>query len=243
MASPPPDNAAQTPSSAVRTPVAGLRERVVRFPARREEVKRLQTLEQYAKFTADFRDQVVRVRAQAMHLRYVFAECDTSESERTQQNIRSRAEALEQVMAGGPAAWDSDGRRPLQELRRAVDAATAAVQREWKREVDDVIAKYERLGQALLRAGMADGAAINEALGRVRRLSEPPLMESEARRAAESVASVRAAVARLGASGLVEEFLVAALDGRASAQDLRQAGVVRFLDENQLWDLLRVSIR
>jgi hypothetical protein len=229
--------------TAAQTPLARLRERVARFPARREEVKRLETLQQYAKLTAEFRDQVVRVRAQLTHIRFVFADCDTSESERAQQNVRNRAEALERVMAGGPEAWDVDARRPLQDLRRAVEAARAAVQREWKREVDDVVAKYERLGQALLRAGMDDGAAIKEALGRVRRLSEPPVMEREARLAAESVASVRAAVARLGASGAVDEFLVAALDGRATAQHLREPSVVRFLDDNGLWDLLRVSIR
>lgn len=231
-----------SPEAPAHSPFAHLRERLARFPARREEVKRLETLQQYAKLIAEFRDQVVRVRAQQAHVRYVFADCEQSESEGALKSVRSRAEVLERVLAGGPQAWDADARKPLQDLRRAVEAATSAVQREWKREVDHIVSKYERLGQALLRAGMDDGAAIHEALGRVRRLSEPPVLERDAQRAAESVRSVPAAVARLGASGVVEDFLVAALDGRATAHHLREPGVSRFLDENGLWDLLRVSI-
>lgn len=228
---------------AVRTPLARLRERVTRFPARREEVKRLETLEQLARHATEFRAQVVRVRTQQSHISFVFADCDTSESARALLNVQARAEGLERVLASGPEAWDADTRRPLQDLKRAVEGATGAVQREWRREVDDVVAKYERLGSALLKAGLDDGAAIGDALGRVRRLSEPPVLEREAQRASELVRSVPAAVARLGASGVVADFLVAALDGRATAQSLREPAVVKFLDSNRLWDLLRVSIR
>lgn len=232
----------QTPGG-VQTPLALLRDRVVRFPARREEVKRLETLEQFAKIVSELRVQVGSLRKQQSHIGYVFQDCSTSDSERSFETLWTRADGLSRVIAKGPEAWDSDGRRGTQDLNRAVEAARMAVQREWKREVDAVVSKYDRLGRALLKAGMDSDASIRDALERVRRLADPPVKVSEAKRAAESVHLLAPTVARLGVSGVVGEFLVAALAGTATAQDLRDPILINFLDDNRLWDMLSVSIR
>lgn len=225
------------------TPLARLKERVKRFPALREEVKRLETLRHIAQLVAECRVQIERVRAQRSTIACVFDDSDTAESARALQQVQTRAESLERALSGGPQAWDAEVRRPVQDLKRSVDSATSAVQREWSTEVAAVVLKYERLGQALLKAGLDDGAAISDALARVRRFSEPPAQERDAQRAAEAVRSVAPSVARVGVSDAIGEFLVAALDGTGMARSLQDPTVVKFLNDNRLWDLLRVSIK
>lgn len=225
------------------SPLSLLRERVLRFPARHEEVKRIDNLRQVEQLVAGLRDQVRKVRGQREHLIVVFGDADTSSSDRALQSVEVKAAALERVLTSGPQAWETDAQQAVRELRRAVEAASAAVQREWAAEVGHVTNKYERLANALRHAGLAGGSTIASALDRVRKLSEPPSSRSAAARAAEDIGSVPPTIARLGISGAIGEFLVAALEGNGTARALRDPSVQEFLDENKLWDMLRVSIR
>jgi len=224
------------------SPLARLQERVLRFPARHEEVKRIDNLRQIEQFVSGLVDEVEKIRSQRKHATLVFPHAEASASDRALQSVQAKASVLERVIATGPQSWEAEAQQAVRDLRRAVEAASAAVQREWAAEVGCVTGKYERLAKALHHTGLTDGTTIAGALERVRKLVTPPANPNAAERAAQDIASVARAITRLGASGVVGDFLVDALEGQGMALALRDAEVQRFLDDNQLWDMFRVVL-
>jgi hypothetical protein len=224
------------------TPLAQLRQRVLRFPARHEEVKRIDTLRQLEQFVFSMRDQVRTVRRKRCHIELVFPDVDLSVSGRTLQVLNTRAAALDRTLAEGPKAWERDAQTAVRELRRAVEGFASAVEQEWAAQIGAVTSKYERLTSAVRRFGMAGGTELSVALDRVRAVQDAPNDASTAQRVKDAIDSFAPKLAKLAPSPAIEDFLVAVLDGRASARSLLNEEVQRFLNDNNLWDMLRVAI-
>lgn len=229
------------------TPIAQLCARLERYPKRREAVQRVDLLKQVHLLVTQLRDEAVLLRRQRAHVQAVFPEADMSGSGRQIQSVQARAVALSRLLGPAVTASENDVQRAAADLRRSVEGARAAVEREWSVPINDVVAKYDRLSAALQKSGVRGGTDLKTVVGRVRSLSHPPATQDAVRRAADDLASLGPTLARLGLvgglGGAVGGFLVAVAEGRGSVKSVLDSEVRGFLDQHDLWDVLTVSFR
>jgi hypothetical protein len=236
-----------TRPSAAEPYIVALRGRLQRFPERREAAKRVDTLKQQLLLITTLEDQSANVRRQREHLASVFPGADMTASARQLQIIQVKAHALLRLITASAAVPDVDMQQAVAELRRAVQGASSVAEREWSEQVEAVVSKYERLSQALQRAGVRGSAELLATVSRIRAIVKPPKSLEEVRRASEDIASVGPTLARLGLEGglggKIGGFLTAAAEGRGSATSLLEPDVRLFLDTHDLWSVLAVSFR
>lgn len=235
------------PSMATEPHLASLRSRLLRFPERRAAADRVGKLKLQLRSAMELRDDSANVRRQCKHVAEVFEHADMSTSELQLQNVQVKANALLRTIETGTASPDLDVQQGIIELKRAVQRASSTVEREWSQQVEAVVSKYERLSQALQRAGVRGSDDLLAAVARLRAMPKPPRSHGDAHRASKDIKSVGPTLVALGLHGglgdKVGGFLIAVAEGRGSADALLEADVRAFLDTHDLWSVLTVSFR
>lgn len=123
-------------------------------------------------------------------------------------------------------------------------AASREARDQWKRFIDQYIATFTELQSVSTRFGMRGNAKLSRALQWLKARSDSlPMSIQEADAIQKQMSEARQAMNQLKIEGKPGEFLKKAAAGKGNPLDLFDQEVKRFLDERQLWGLLRVTVQ
>jgi hypothetical protein len=129
-------------------------------------------------------------------------------------------------------------------LGEYADRASKSVRNRWETHLGAKIQGYETLLTAAKQAGLVRVQQVASALAFLQqRIKSPPLNGDEADTIRGSLDQLTESISQLGLEGEAGDFVVAASQGGAAAEDLLTPEVREFIDRHDLWRFLRVTFR
>ena len=109
----------------------------------------------------------------------------------------------------------------------------------WNQEIEESIAKWEKIAGVVQDLGAKGGREFNQAVDSIR-MQSIPQSDNEVDKVKAAQKALQKGIAGLGLEGRFGEFLKATVEGGASPKDLLDDEIRKKMDEHQLWDSFRV---
>lgn len=158
-------------------------------------------------------------------------------------SVASYAKTLaKSVSADGAITNDTD--RSLTQLSERLANGSSQIEKDWRTQVNQRVQRYAPLANAAERTGLPGAQRLAASLKDLAEWSErPPVSAEQARQFVADAEAVPAAIASLGWTGEVGEFVIKASRGAAKLRDLESAEVRAFLAANPaIADMFRVHL-
>lgn len=221
-------------------------EKINELPALERRAAQIGRLKQFDSRLAIAGNSLASAAGAQRQIRDHFSDVDVS---RAGVSIRRAAETARKVQARLAASTDViDDKATEESIAKVADSARsalAAVKDGWQRYIDRTVSGYDGLVAAASAAQLDSGGNLKRAIEDVRNLQTSAPADPDAALLAQTrVNELSHAVRTLGLEGKVGHFVMEATLGGADPRILiEDAEVRRFVEEHNLWQILRVKLR